>query len=78
MNRNRSGPHFVCPECGGQDWKVIDSEFSTRRNAYRRRRECLGYDVNDRKCHHRFTTWESDEPPASADRSTWNRHRLGV
>lgn len=54
--RRRLGPHFICPECGGHDWKVIRTFFSEGRNAIGRRRECVD-------CLNRKTTWEVDDAP---------------
>jgi transcriptional regulator NrdR family protein len=53
----RAGPHFVCPICGGQDWRVIDTRFvegdTARRTPDRvyRRRSC-------RQCGYRISTHE--------------------
>jgi uncharacterized protein (DUF983 family) len=68
--RRRAGPHFICPDCGGQDWRIIDGEFSAVRNALRRRRECV-------ECGCRKTTWETDDTPARRRGSTWNPHISG-
>ena len=42
---------MLCPSCGYEESKVIDSRSSEDDTAIRRRRECL-------KCGHRFTTYE--------------------
>ncbi len=43
-----------CPNCSGQDDKVIDSRASREGATIRRRRECI-------TCGHRFTTYEEIE-----------------
>ena len=45
---------MICPFCGADDDKVIDSRASEGGFAIRRRRECLG-------CERRFTTYERVE-----------------
>lgn len=45
---------MICPFCGHNDDKVIDSRASDGGNAVRRRRECV-------KCDRRFTTYEKVE-----------------
>lgn len=45
---------MICPFCGHNDDKVIDSRASEAGKAVRRRRECLG-------CGKRFTTYERVE-----------------
>lgn len=45
---------MICPFCGHNDDKVIDSRASEAGKAVRRRRECLG-------CSKRFTTYERVE-----------------
>ena len=45
---------MLCPKCGKQDDKVIDSRASREGATIRRRRECLG-------CGYRFTTYEEVE-----------------
>lgn len=42
---------MICPFCGSNDDKVVDSRSSDSGKAIRRRRECL-------KCERRFTTYE--------------------
>ena len=43
-----------CPNCGGQEDKVVDSRASREGAAIRRRRECIA-------CQHRYTTYEEIE-----------------
>jgi transcriptional repressor NrdR len=43
-----------CPNCGGQEDKVVDSRASREGATIRRRRECIA-------CQHRFTTYEEIE-----------------
>lgn len=45
---------MLCPFCGAQDTKVIDSRLANEGAQVRRRRECLS-------CSERFTTYESAE-----------------
>jgi transcriptional repressor NrdR len=45
---------MLCPKCGKQDDKVIDSRASREGATIRRRRECL-------ECGYRFTTYEEIE-----------------
>ena len=45
---------MLCPKCGGQEDRVIDSRSSKEGATIRRRRECLS-------CNHRFTTYEEIE-----------------
>lgn len=45
---------MICPFCGSDQDKVIDSRATDGGKAIRRRRECLG-------CHHRYTTYEHVE-----------------
>ena len=45
---------MLCPNCGAQDDKVVDSRVSREGATIRRRRECL-------KCGHRYTTYERVE-----------------
>jgi transcriptional repressor NrdR len=47
----------ICPYCGKNDDKVIDSRASDAGKVIRRRRECLA-------CHKRFTTYERVEETA--------------
>lgn len=47
----------ICPYCGKNDDKVIDSRASDAGRTIRRRRECLG-------CSRRFTTYERVEQTA--------------
>lgn len=42
---------MICPYCGNENHKVVDSRSSEEGRAVRRRRECL-------KCKRRFTTYE--------------------
>lgn len=46
---------MICPYCGANDDKVIDSRSSEGGTVIRRRRQCL-------KCEKRFTTYERAEP----------------
>lgn len=48
---------MICPYCGKDDDKVIDSRASDGRASIRRRRECV-------KCSRRFTTYERIEKTA--------------
>ena len=48
---------MICPYCGEDDDKVIDSRASEGGMAIRRRRECLG-------CHRRYTSYERIEKTA--------------
>lgn len=48
---------MICPYCGADNDKVIDSRASENGAAVRRRRECLG-------CEKRFTTYERVERTA--------------
>ncbi|MDX9910347.1 MAG: transcriptional regulator NrdR [Phycisphaerales bacterium] len=48
---------MICPYCGKDDDKVIDSRASEGGKVIRRRRECLG-------CEKRFTTYERVEQTA--------------
>lgn len=50
-------PIVICPYCGADNDKVIDSRASENGAAVRRRRECLG-------CEKRFTTYERVERTA--------------
>jgi transcriptional repressor NrdR len=43
---------MLCPHCGSDDDKVVDSRMVRDGAGIRRRRECL-------KCSHRFTTYET-------------------
>ena len=45
---------MVCPKCGYEESKVVDSRNVEENNAIRRRRECLS-------CKNRFTTYEKIE-----------------
>ncbi len=45
---------MLCPLCGADDTKVIDSRPADQGGSIRRRRECLA-------CHSRFTTYERAE-----------------
>ena len=45
---------MLCPFCGAQDTKVIDSRLAGEGTQVRRRRECLS-------CSERFTTYEAAE-----------------
>lgn len=45
---------MLCPFCGAQDTKVIDSRLAAEGAQVRRRRECLS-------CRERFTTYEAAE-----------------
>ena len=45
---------MICPFCGGNEDKVVDSREASEAAAIRRRRECL-------KCQRRFTTYERYE-----------------
>ena len=45
---------MLCPFCGAQDTKVIDSRLANEGDSVRRRRECL-------TCAERFTTYETAE-----------------
>lgn len=45
---------MICPFCGANEDKVIDSREASEAAAIRRRRECL-------KCQRRFTTYERQE-----------------
>lgn len=47
---------MLCPYCGSDDQKVLDSRPSREGGAIRRRRECL-------RCERRFTTFEAYETP---------------
>ena len=51
------GTCVICPFCGHNDDKVIDSRASDGGRVVRRRRECL-------KCERRFTTYEKVEETA--------------
>jgi len=42
---------MICPYCGNEDHRVVDSRSSEEGRAIRRRRECA-------KCRRRFTTYE--------------------
>ena len=42
---------MICPFCGTQDTRVIDSRLDTSTNQVRRRRECC-------ECKQRYTTYE--------------------
>jgi transcriptional repressor NrdR len=46
---------MLCPSCGADDTRVIDSRPAETGSSIRRRRECEG-------CGHRFTTYERLEP----------------
>ena len=48
---------MICPYCGEDDDKVIDSRASEGGMAIRRRRGCLG-------CHRRYTSYERIEKTA--------------
>lgn len=48
---------MICPYCGKDEDKVIDSRAADGGRMVRRRRECLG-------CHRRFTTYERVEQTA--------------
>ncbi len=48
---------MICPYCGVDNDKVIDSRASEAGRVIRRRRQCLG-------CHKRFTTYERVEEAA--------------
>ena len=48
---------MICPYCGEDDDKVIDSRASEGGMAIRRRRKCLG-------CHRRYTSYERIEKTA--------------
>ncbi len=45
---------MVCPKCGNEETKVLDSRVTDDSSAIRRRRECLS-------CTYRFTTFERRE-----------------
>lgn len=47
---------MLCPYCGYDDQKVLDSRAAREGAAIRRRRECL-------RCERRFTTFEEPEKP---------------
>lgn len=47
---------MLCPYCGYDDQKVLDSRAAREGGAIRRRRECL-------RCERRFTTFEEPEKP---------------
>lgn len=51
----KQGPHFVCPSCGQQDWKVLDTRFYVedrgKPDRVYRRRAC-------RSCGYRLSTHE--------------------
>ncbi|MFN8221466.1 MAG: transcriptional regulator NrdR [Fimbriimonadales bacterium] len=47
---------MLCPYCGYDDQKVLDSRPAREGEAIRRRRECL-------RCERRFTTFEEPERP---------------
>ena len=54
---DRRGFFVICPFCGHNDDKVIDSRASDGGRVVRRRRECI-------KCERRFTTYEKVEETA--------------
>lgn len=45
---------MICPTCGFEDTKVIESRMSHEGRSVRRRRSCT-------KCNYRFTTYEKEE-----------------
>src|SRR5215217_3758688 len=45
---------MICPKCGNQEDKVVDSRLSKNGRSIRRRRECIS-------CGFRFTTYEEIE-----------------
>ncbi|MDO5716786.1 MAG: transcriptional regulator NrdR [Tissierellia bacterium] len=45
---------MLCPKCGWEESRVVDSRQTEDRRTIRRRRECL-------QCKHRFTTYERFE-----------------
>ncbi|MCC6685518.1 MAG: transcriptional repressor NrdR [Fimbriimonadaceae bacterium] len=47
---------MICPYCGGEEQKVLDSRDAKDGLAIRRRRECAS-------CNRRFTTFEEPEKP---------------
>ena len=47
---------MICPVCGHEDTRVLESHLADAGEAVRRRRECL-------ECHERWTTFERVERP---------------
>ena len=45
---------MICPVCGHEDTRVLESRLADAGEAVRRRRECL-------ECHERWTTFERVE-----------------
>ncbi len=67
---------MICPVCGADNDKVIDSRAAENGRVVRRRRECLG-------CNRRFTTYERVEDAikltvikSSDQREPYNRRKL--
>jgi len=54
LRARTQGPAVICPFCGANDDKVIDSRASDAGKVIRRRRECIA-------CQKRFTTYERVE-----------------
>ncbi len=68
---------MICPDCGGNDTRVVDSRWAVEQRAIRRRRECNA-------CTFRFTTYERVEQPPilvvkkGGRREQYNREKMMV